>query len=67
MGYRVLGGGYWVSGIGPFHSFQHARRQMGRRILVFGKWALGSGYWVAASLSKSNTLDARMGRRIFIV
>ena len=26
---------------------------------VFGKWVLGSGYRVAASLSKSNTLDAR--------
>ena len=32
MGYRVLGGGWWVSGIGHFHSVQHARRQMGRRI-----------------------------------
>ena len=28
MGYRVLGGGYWVSGIGNFHSLQHARRQI---------------------------------------
>ena len=33
MGYRVLGGGYWVSGIGDFHFLQHARRQMGRRII----------------------------------
>ena len=32
MGYRVLGGGYWVSGIRNFNSVQHARRQMVRRI-----------------------------------
>ena len=34
---------------------------------VFGKWVSGSGYRVAASLSNSNTLDARMGRRIIYV
>ena len=34
MGCRVLGGGYWVSGIGHFNSVQHARRQMGRRIYI---------------------------------
>ena len=32
LGIRVLG--YWVSGSWHFHSFQHARRQMGRRITI---------------------------------
>ena len=33
VGYGVQGIGWWVLGIGNFNSVQHARRQMGRRIL----------------------------------
>ena len=52
FGNWVVGIRWWRLGSGDFHSLQHARRQMGRRILdnrifcsfdVFGNWVVGIG------------------------